>query len=101
MDEIIAERSGSMLRVELNRPAKKNAMTSGMYVTLADVFNDAAQEERVRVVLWHGAVDSFCAGNDIADFLHNPPAPGEFPQARLIDAFIAFEKPIVVAVQGA
>ena len=28
MDEIVAERSGSILRVELNRPAKKNAMTS-------------------------------------------------------------------------
>ena len=101
MDEIITERSASMLRVELNRPAKKNAMTSSMYVTLADVFNDAAKDERVRVVLWHGAGDSFCAGNDIADFLHNPPAPGKFPQARLMDAFIAFEKPIVVAVQGA
>jgi enoyl-CoA hydratase/carnithine racemase len=36
MDEIITERSASMLRVELNRPAKKNAMTSSMYVTLAD-----------------------------------------------------------------
>ena len=30
MDEIITERSGSILRVELNRPAKRNAMTSGM-----------------------------------------------------------------------
>jgi enoyl-CoA hydratase/carnithine racemase len=36
MNEIITERSASMLRVELNRPAKKNAMTSSMYVTLAD-----------------------------------------------------------------
>jgi hypothetical protein len=37
MDEIITKRSGSILRVELNRPAKRNAMTSSMYVTLADV----------------------------------------------------------------
>src|SRR5271170_7615742 len=101
MDEIITERSASMLRVQLNRPARKNAMTSSMYVTLADIFNDAAKDEQTRVVLWHGAGDSFCAGNDIADFLHNPPVPGELPQARLMDAFIAFEKPIVVAVQGA
>ena len=101
MDEIITERSGSVLRVQLNRPEKKNAMTSSMYVTLADVFNDAAKDERVGVVLWHGAGDSFCAGTDIADFLHNPPVPGKLPQARLMDAFIAFEKPIVVAVQGA
>ena len=62
MGEIITERSGSILRVELNRPAKKNAMTSSMYVTLAGAFNDAAKDERVRVVLWHGAGDSFCAG---------------------------------------
>jgi enoyl-CoA hydratase/carnithine racemase len=41
MDEIITELSGSILRVELNRPAKKNAMTVRMYSTLADVFNDA------------------------------------------------------------
>jgi enoyl-CoA hydratase/carnithine racemase len=101
MDEIITERSASMLRVELNRPAKKNAMTSSMYVTLADVFNDAAMDERVRVVLWHGAGDSFCAGNDIEDFLKNPPAPGNFPQARLMKALADFDKPLIVAVQGA
>jgi enoyl-CoA hydratase/carnithine racemase len=41
MDEIITERSGSILRVELNRPAKRNAMTSRMYVTLANVFKEA------------------------------------------------------------
>jgi enoyl-CoA hydratase/carnithine racemase len=101
MDEIITERSGSMLRVEFNRPAKKNAMTSKMYLTLADVFNDAAQDDQISVVLWHGAGDSFCAGNDLEDFLKNPPTPGEIPQAHLMDALIGFEKPIVVAVQGA
>ena len=101
MDEIITERSASMLRVELNRPAKKNAMTSSMYVTLADVFNDAVKDEQVRVVLWHGAGDSFCAGNDIEDFLKNPPGPGNFPQARLMKALADFDKPLIVAVQGA
>src|SRR3984957_14490992 len=101
MDEIITERSASMLRVELNRPAKKNAMTSSMYVTLADVFDDAAKDERVRVVLWHGAGDSFCAGNDIEDFLKNPPGPGNFPQARLMEALVDFDKPLVAAVHGA
>jgi enoyl-CoA hydratase/carnithine racemase len=63
MNEIITELSGSIFRVELNRLKKRNAMTSSMYVTLADVFNGAAKDERTRVVLWHGAGDSFCAGN--------------------------------------
>jgi enoyl-CoA hydratase/carnithine racemase len=101
MEEIITEHSGSVLRVELNRPARKNAMTSSMYVTLAGIFNDAAKDERTRVVLWHGAGDSFCAGNDIEDFLKNPPGPSESPQAQLMQAFIDFDKPLVAAVQGA
>jgi enoyl-CoA hydratase/carnithine racemase len=92
MDEIITERSEGILRVKLNRPKKRNAMTSSMYVTLADVFNDAAKDERTRVVLWHGAGDSFCAGNDLEDFLKNPPGPGAFPQARLMNALIDFRQ---------
>jgi enoyl-CoA hydratase/carnithine racemase len=101
MDEIVTERSGSVLRVELNRPAKRNAMTSSMYVTLANIFNDTAKDERIHVVLWHGAGDSFCAGNDIEDFLKNPPGPGNSPQAQLMNAFVELDKPLVAAVQGA
>ena len=100
MDEIVTERAGSILRVQLNRPTKKNAMTSGMYVTLAGIFNDAAQDERTRVVLWHGAGDSFCAGNDLEDFLRNPPGAGESPQVRLMNALLDFDKPVVAAVHG-
>jgi len=100
MDEIITEHSGSILRVQLNRPTKKNAMTSTMYVTLADVFNSAVKDERTRVVLWHGAGDSFCAGNDIEDFLKNPPGPGDSPQAQLMNALVDFDKPLIAAVHG-
>ena len=104
MSDINTERSGSsgsILRVELNRPAKKNAITAAMYTSLAEIFGDAGKDEAVRVVLWHGAGDAFCAGNDMGDFLKNPPGPGNFPQGRLMDALIGFEKPIVAAVQGA
>jgi enoyl-CoA hydratase/carnithine racemase len=52
-------------------------------------------------VLWHGAGDSFCAGNDLEDFLKNPPGPGESPQARLMNALLDFDKPLIAAVQGA
>jgi enoyl-CoA hydratase/carnithine racemase len=101
MSDIITEQSGSILHIQLNRPTKKNAMTSSMYVTLADLLNNAAEDERLRVVLWDGAGDSFSAGNDIEDFLKNPPGPGESPQARLMKALIAFDKPLVAAVRGA
>jgi enoyl-CoA hydratase/carnithine racemase len=101
MSDIVTERSGSILRVQLNRPAKKNAMTSAMYDTIADLLNAAAKDDGIRVVLWHGAGDSFCAGNDLDDFLKNPPGPEDSPQSRLVNAFISFEKSIVAAVHGA
>jgi enoyl-CoA hydratase/carnithine racemase len=101
MSDIITEGSGNILRIQLNRPAKKNAMTSDMYMAVAYLLNAAANDDQIRVVLWHGAGDSFSAGNDIQDFLKNPPGAGESPQAQLIEALINFDKPIVAAVQGA
>ena len=100
MSDIVTERSGSILRVQLNRPTKKNAMTSAMYDTIADLLNAAAKDDDICVVLWHGAGDSFCAGNDLEDFLKNPMGPDDSPQSRLIEALINFDKPIVAAVHG-
>jgi enoyl-CoA hydratase/carnithine racemase len=101
MDEIVTERPERVLRIQLNRPARKNALTSSMYVQLADLLNNAGRDEGIRVVLLHGAGDAFCAGNDVADFLKNPPGPGESPQARLMNALADFDKPLVAAVHGA
>jgi enoyl-CoA hydratase/carnithine racemase len=101
MDDIVTEEIGSILRVQLNRPTKRNAMTSAMYVALARIFNEVAHDENMQVALWHGAGDSFCAGNDIEDFLKNPPGPGESPQAGLMNALVNFDKPLVAAVHGA
>jgi len=101
MNEILTATSGSILRVTVNRPTKKNAMTSAMYNALADVFVNAGNDEAVHVVIWDAAGDSFSAGNDVEDFLKNPPGPGESPQARLGNALINLDKPVIAAVQGA
>ena len=100
-EEIITEQADGVLRIALNRPEKRNALTSAMYLKLAEIFNDAARDERLRVVLWHGAGEAFSAGNDIGDFLNNPPGPGDSPQAKLMHALLDFDKPLVAAVRGA
>ena len=100
MSDILTERSGSILRVTLNRPAKKNAMTSAMYDDLAEAFNNANKDESVQVVIWDAAGDSFSAGNDVQDFLNNPPGPGESPQSRLGNALLNLDKPLIAVVQG-
>jgi enoyl-CoA hydratase/carnithine racemase len=100
MNEILTERSGGVLTVQLNRPAKKNAITTAMYAAFAEVLEKAAKDDATHVVLIHGAGDSFTAGNDLEDFLKNPPGPGESPQMRLFAALNGFDKPIVAAVHG-
>jgi enoyl-CoA hydratase/carnithine racemase len=101
MTEIITELfPDGVLRVEMNRPDKKNAMTGAMYSRLAEVLAEADKNDKVRVVLWHGAGDAFTAGNDIVDFLENPPHGGDSPQARLTSEFIRFGKPLIAAVRG-
>lgn len=100
MSDIITERSGSILRVTVNRPAKKNAMTSAMYIALADAFNLAAKDDEIRVVIWDAAGDSFSAGNDVEDFLNNPPGPGESPQAAIGNALLNLDKPLIAVVKG-
>jgi len=101
MSDINSELEDGILRVELNRPDRKNAMTGAMYDRLAEILDQADANDEVRVLLWHGAGDSFTAGNDIEDFLKNPPGEGGSPQGRLTEVFIRFGKPIVAAVHGA
>ena len=76
-------------------------MTSAMYIALADVFDNAAKDDDIHVVIWDAAGDSFSAGNDVEDFLKNPPGPGESPQARLGNALLNFDKPVIAVVKGA
>ena len=100
MSEIVTERTGSTLSVQFNRPEKKNALTVSMYQTVADLLDAAAKNDDIRVVLLHGAGDSFSAGNDIADFLKNPPRGDDSPQSRFTEALMNFDKPLIAAVHG-
>ena len=101
MSEIVTERSGSILSIQFNRPEKKDALTMSMYDTVAELLNAAARDDGIRVVLLHGAGDSFSAGNDLGDFLKNPPKGYDSPQGQFIDALNSFDKPLIAAVHGA
>ena len=100
VSEILTERFEGILQIQFNRPEKKNAMTMSMYSTVAELLDAAAKDDETRVVLLQGAGDAFCAGNDLGDFLHNPPKSDDSPQARFIHALVEFDKPLVAAVHG-
>ena len=98
---VAAERDGHVLRLTLDRPAKKNAITRAMYTALADALADAERDPAVRAVVLGGRGGAFTAGNDLGDFMMDPPTGPDSPTFRFLAAVSAFPKPLVAAVEGA
>ena len=69
MSQIVSELIDDVLRISINRPEKKNALTGAMYTALAEAVEHGEATDAVRVMLLHGNGDSFTAGNDLEDFL--------------------------------
>jgi enoyl-CoA hydratase/carnithine racemase len=101
MEHIITENRDGILRIEINRPDKKNALTAAMYQAMADAIKAAEADSKVRVVLIHGKADLFTAGNDLQDFLDNPPRDDKRPVFQFLYGISQAQKPIVAAVAGA
>src|SRR5512141_1138899 len=101
MSNIITETKDGIARIEIDRPEKKNALTAAMYQALADAIKAAEADARVRVLLIHGKTDLFTAGNDLQDFLDNPPRDDNRPVFQFLYGISQAQKPIVAAVAGA
>lgn len=101
MNHILSEIKDGIARIEIDRPDKKNALTAAMYQAMADAIRAAEADAKVRVLLIHGKADLFTAGNDLQDFLDNPPRDDDRPVFRFLYGISQAQKPIVAAVAGA
>lgn len=88
-------------RIRFCRPTKKNALTTAMYAQFAAALTEANDDPGVRAVLISGAGGSFTAGNDLRDFIDNPPSGMDSPVFQVIHRLVFADKPIVTAVEGA
>ncbi len=100
MTEILSHIDSGVMTLTFNRVDKKNSLTADMYAALADAVAQAEHDPQVRVLVFQGHETVFCAGNDIADFLHNPPATADAPVFRLLRNISTFPKPVLAAVAG-
>lgn len=98
--DILVHDEGGVRTITFNRVERKNSITTAMYAQLADAFETAAQDAAVRVVVLQGDVAVFSAGNDIGDFLQQPPSTQDAPVFRFLRAIATFPKPVVAAVCG-
>ena len=100
MAEITTTRHGQTLEISFNRPDKMNAITRAMYAGLASNLNEAAGDFGVRCVVITSQGDHFTSGNDIGDFMSNPPTESDSDVAKFLGALLEFPKPLLAAVKG-
>ena len=69
MDEpvLVSEELGAVRRFTMNRPAALNALDHELVDALGRAFEDAAEDDRVRVLILRGAGRAFCAGYDLKE----------------------------------
>ncbi|MEN9687192.1 MAG: hypothetical protein RL381_204 [Actinomycetota bacterium] len=100
MTEITSSVQGQTLVIRFNRPDKMNALTRQMYAGLAEQLQEAAGDFAIRCVLLTSEGDHFTAGNDIRDFMNNPPTETDSDVAKFLGALLEFPKPLIAAVKG-
>lgn len=110
-EHIRVERRGDgLLRLRLDKPAKRNALDDEMTATLIDAIDGAGRDESVRSILLTAEGDHFCSGFDIVG--RNTGRQGDKPRIgsiqrrlpslthRLIPVVCTTQVPVVVAARG-
>ncbi|EJM02864.1 enoyl-CoA hydratase/carnithine racemase [Pseudomonas sp. GM102] len=100
-DTIRFERERGLLTLRINRPEKKNALTRAMYSHLAEALKQADTDPEINAVLITGGAECFTAGNDILDFLQQPPGNLDSPVFHFMLNLLECRKPVIAAVAGA
>lgn len=100
-DAIQFERERGLLTLRLNCPEKKNALTRAMYSQLAEGLRLADSNPDINAVLIIGSAECFTAGNDIADFIQQPPGNLDSPVFHFMLGLLECRKPVIAAVAGA
>ena len=99
-NDVIVARDDKILRITMNRPAKKNALTGAMYKAMQDALELADRDAGIGAVLLTGTDGVFTAGNNIGDFLAGTRDEHGSPALRFIHTIALCGTPIVAAVEG-
>ena len=99
-DPVLINFDQGVLTVTFNRPEKKNPMNNAIYSQTNQAILRAEEEAKIKVVVLTGAGDFFSAGNDIADFMSQPPDDETSPVVQLLIRLANTDIPILAAVNG-
>jgi enoyl-CoA hydratase/carnithine racemase len=94
-------RDGAVMNARFARTHKKNALDRSMYADAAGALAEAAADASVRAFTLGGDGDTFCAGNDLLDFMQAPPVDDSSEVWQFLLGIVDFPKPLLVAAHGA
>lgn len=97
MSELLTDLSHGVLTLTLNRPERRNALSSSLVVALADAVQATTDDPEVRVIVLTGTPPGFCAGADLAE-MGERWAAGHY--ARLLQAMAQCGRPVIAKVRG-
>ena len=103
-NDLLVERQGAVMRLTLNRPQRRNALTDDVLLRLGAAVREANADRTVRVIVLTGAGDkAFCAGADLTpgDTPFKPDfARMQLPLADLARAVHDCQVPIIGRING-
>lgn len=104
-DHLVVESDGPLLRVIINRPEKRNALSRAVLNEIAAVFTEHVENTEVRAVVLTGAGDkSFAAGGDLRDLAQVRSEADAMAMSRearsALDAVSRFPVPVIAALNG-
>jgi enoyl-CoA hydratase/carnithine racemase len=92
---------GRVLRITLNRPAKRNALNLAFCNFLAEAFDKADADPRVGAIVLNANGPAFCAGMDLKETLDVDQIQLAGIHERLFTTVHRIRTPIIAAVHGA
>jgi isohexenylglutaconyl-CoA hydratase len=110
-EHIKLEPQGPVLRLWLNRPELRNALSAQMVREILATFAAIREDRGVRVVVLRGAGGTFCAGADIKNLaraIETPTAAGAADEAKqsnrrfgeMLETVNAAPQAVIAAVEG-
>jgi enoyl-CoA hydratase len=99
------ERDGNLARLTLANPARRNAMSYGMWRAIPELVARGEADGDVRAIVLQGEGETFCAGADISEFGENrADAAGAQDYENAVDAanlaLLNATKPTIALIRG-
>jgi enoyl-CoA hydratase/carnithine racemase len=105
---VLTSRNGPVLRLALNRPRARNALSESLMTALQHALDEAAKDDS-RVIVLAAEGPAFCSGHDLKEMTaHRAEADAGkaafaaiFAQcSRLMQTIVRHPKPVIAQVQG-